>query len=104
MPDELVDAVKGTPLWDGLVRHGAHWVNELRAIHELPYGVDCYASISAPTLLLVGETTQAHHRHAAEELARVMPDAAIVELPGVGHEAAVLAPDLLAEKLLRFLA
>ncbi|MBW3668453.1 MAG: alpha/beta hydrolase [Actinobacteria bacterium] len=104
MPDGLVDAIKGSELWAELVRNGRPWARELRAIRDLPFGVERYRSIAAPVLLPVGETTQVHHRRAAEALSRALPDATIVELPGVGHEAHVLAPDLLAEHLASFLA
>lgn len=104
MPDSLVDAIKGSDLWDDLVRNGSPWARELHAISALPFGVERYASITARVLLPVGETTQVHHRRAAEALARALPHATVVELPGVGHEAHVLAPDALAEHLTSFLA
>ncbi|MDQ3756529.1 MAG: alpha/beta hydrolase [Actinomycetota bacterium] len=103
MPPALVTGLQSSDLWAEMVRNGVHWARELQALHDLPSGVDRYAAIETKTLLPVGETTEHHHRDAAEALARCLPDASIVELPGVGHEAQLMAPNLMAGVLADFL-
>lgn len=104
MPTADVDAMKGTPVWSELVRDGRRWARELQAIHDLPSGAGRYATITTPTLLVVGEETQPHHRDAAEALATVLPHAEIVELPEVGHDANLIIPEVLARDLAHFLS
>lgn len=103
MPREVVRALQSSPTWPHMVRNGSRWGRELLAIRGLPPGVARYADVATPTLLIVGETTQPHHRHAVDALAETMPAARVAEIPGVGHEAALLAPDALAAELRAFL-
>jgi pimeloyl-ACP methyl ester carboxylesterase len=71
--------------------------------HALDGPASAYAGISAPTLLMVGETGPTYLHSAAAALAAAMPAARLAELLGVGHEAPQRAPDLVAARLRAFL-
>jgi 3-oxoadipate enol-lactonase len=58
--------------------------------------------ISAATLLLAGEVDRVVPAGATLALAQLLPDARTVVLPGVGHVAAIQAPELLATHLIDF--
>jgi pimeloyl-ACP methyl ester carboxylesterase len=66
-------------------------------------GVDHFAAVDLPTLLLHGPLTEPHHTAAIHALAEVLPRGELAELPGQGHTAVLLAPDLVAAAILPFL-
>lgn len=105
LPDETVDALRAAPIWQEMVRNASTWPREMRALREKAPGVGEYASVSAPTLLLVGEETPQHHHHrtAVNALAAVIPEAHVVELAGTAHQGHLEAPDDLSAKLTAFL-
>jgi pimeloyl-ACP methyl ester carboxylesterase len=61
------------------------------------------ARIQAPTLILVGERDALYHAD-AERMAREIPNARAVVMPGLGHALNVEAPDAFADEVTRFLA
>ncbi len=54
-------------------------------------------------VLLLGEVSPPWARQITEELAAVLPAAAVTDLPGVGHEALEKSPDRHLAELERFL-
>jgi pimeloyl-ACP methyl ester carboxylesterase len=68
-----------------------------------PLTCDDLGRVEAPTLLLVGEETQAMWLLAAEAVADCVPDAEVEVMPGVDHSAPVKASDAFVERLLAFL-
>jgi pimeloyl-ACP methyl ester carboxylesterase len=59
-----------------------------------------YADGGDAWLLLVGELTAGPLRQATEAIAAALPHATVTELPGQGHGALGMAPDLVAAALL----
>jgi pimeloyl-ACP methyl ester carboxylesterase len=77
-----------------LVAHAAGQVADDEALESLGVGVDRYAAVDVPVLLLGGERSPAHLRAGLHALAAVLPQADPVEiLAGQGHVATVRAPD-----------
>lgn len=72
--------------------------NQMRAISGW-YGADRLASISAPTVVVHGKLDEISPVGNSMRLARMIPGARYVELPGVGHVVPLEAPDEL-EKIL----
>jgi 3-oxoadipate enol-lactonase len=58
--------------------------------------------IAAPTLLLAGEADRVVPPEATRAMARLLPQSRFELLPGVGHVAAMQAPELLASRLAEF--
>lgn len=98
----------------GLRRHRAAWPRMLVMARTAPYdarvqqGFDLdlgrLATMRTPTLVLIGTKSPPRMRRGSEAIARALPDARIEELPGQSHLAHLLAPDLLADAVARFLA
>ncbi len=73
-----------------------------RVTIDRPSMVDELDRIQAPTLILVGER-DVHYLDDAELMARRIPRATKVVVPGVGHAMSVEAPELFADEVMRFL-
>src|SRR3954449_4623186 len=85
-----------------LVAHAAGQVADDEALESLGVGVDRYAAIDVPVLLLGGERSPAHLRTRLDALAAVLPRAELVVLPKQGHVATVRAPDQVAAVITGF--
>jgi pimeloyl-ACP methyl ester carboxylesterase len=79
-----------------LIAHAAGQIADDEALESLGVGIDRYAAIDVPVLLLGGERSPAHLRSKLEALAAVLPRAEVVVLPRQGHVATVRAPDQVA--------
>jgi len=94
--------------------HHAAWPRMMTMVHTIPYDtrvqqgfdldLDRLATVRTPTLLIVGAVSPPRIRNGSLAIARVLPDVRLEELAGQGHLAQLLAPDLLAATVLRFLA
>ena len=69
---------------------------------EGPEAIDLSA-VRAPTLVAVGEHDKADFHAIAERLAREIPDAELVVIPGAGHLPSMEQPDATAALVRRFL-
>jgi pimeloyl-ACP methyl ester carboxylesterase len=96
MPAAVVEALKGAPVWAEWRALAHTWPREMREVEKLPHGVEHLATITAPTVMLVGELTAGHMRRSTTAIAAALPAATVVELPGQGHGALVAAPGLVA--------
>lgn len=73
------------------------------AIRDLSYG-DRLKGIDLPALVLRGSEDASSRRDTMQEMARLLPRAHYVEIPGAGHVAPLEQPTAFAELLLEFLA
>src|SRR3954469_4569495 len=85
-----------------LVEHAAGQVADDEALESLGVGVDRYAAVDLPVLLLGGERSPAHLRRGLAALAAVLPHAETVILPRQGHVATVRAPGRVAAVVAAF--
>lgn len=60
------------------------------------------ASISIPTLLLIGEESPDHLKEDTEPVIDALPQAEVEVLSGQAHSADIVAPELVAENILAF--
>lgn len=67
-------------------------------------GHDDLAAIAAPAVLMQGERTQASAKAVVAEVARLMPEAEVIEIAGAGHLSPVDDPAQVAARLGAFLA
>src|SRR3954447_24107097 len=85
-----------------LIAHAAGQIADDEALESLGIGIDRYAAIDVPVLLLGGERSPAHLRTKLDALAAVLPRAELVVLPKQGHVATVRAPDQVAAVITGF--
>jgi pimeloyl-ACP methyl ester carboxylesterase len=94
--------IRAQPSWPARVA-AAHTIpREERAFASATFDPEQAAAIDLPTLLLVGTESPAWGTE-ARTVATALPDARIVHLEGQGHVADLLAPEVVAERLLTFL-
>jgi pimeloyl-ACP methyl ester carboxylesterase len=72
-------------------------VTDGEALERLGVGVERFAKLDVPTTILEGDTSPAHLRERAADLASALPNSRVVTLHGQGHVAHLTAPDLLAD-------
>jgi pimeloyl-ACP methyl ester carboxylesterase len=58
---------------------------DFRALIHEPCGIEAYAAIALPTLLICGERTRAPSRRIVQMLAEALPQAQVETIPGAGH-------------------
>ena len=90
------------PLWRDQCRHAAAQLADVEAIESLGAGLERYAELALPALLLTGDRSPAHLRARVDALSSVLPDAATVVLRGYGHLATLRAPRLVAVHVASF--
>ena len=100
--EEQLDAFRARPSWCSRVASAHTIPRELRAFREAAFDPRQAATISAATLLLIGEDSPGLKAQAAP-VAAALPDARLAVLPGQGHLANILAPRVFAERVLAFL-
>ena len=98
VPAELVEAILSNPAAraETLEFAGAQLADDA-AIDALGAGIERYAGLTLPITLIQGELSPAHLRERVADLTAVLPAAEVITLPGQGHVANLMAPDLLAD-------
>jgi pimeloyl-ACP methyl ester carboxylesterase len=103
MSDDEIAAIRAQPSWPARVA-AVHTVpRELRALTSVPFDASTAATISAPTLLIVGSESPDPAASEVDVIAAALPNARIQVLDGHQHVADVLAPELVAEAIISFL-
>ena len=103
LEDEQVALIKSSPIWPSMVAHAPNLLEELNASADFTFDATTFADLNIPVLLLVGDASPPRSREVNEMLAKTLPSAKLVELPGQGHVAQLAAPDLFTEKVREFL-
>jgi pimeloyl-ACP methyl ester carboxylesterase len=102
-PQPVIDRMRADPSWPFRVAAAPAWIREARSVVSLAPGVERFAGLDVPTLLLLGDSTEPHHTAAVRALAAVLPRGEVAELAGQGHLALVLAPGQVTDAVLPFL-
>ena len=104
LPASAIEAMRGGPGWADRVALVHTWPREIREVALLSPDLSPMRRIVAPVLLLDGEASPAHHRRATAAIAAALPTATVTDLPGQGHTALQLAPQLVADAIRLFQA
>jgi alpha-beta hydrolase superfamily lysophospholipase len=104
LPAAAIEAMRGGPGWADRVALVHTWPREIREVALLSPDLSPMRRIVAPALLLDGEASPPHHRRATAAIAAALPTATVTELPGQGHTALQLAPQLVADAIRLFQA
>jgi pimeloyl-ACP methyl ester carboxylesterase len=103
VPDHEIQAFRANPTWPARIAAAHTLPREMRAVNEFVFDPARYAGIGAPTLLFVGEESPPVFQSAAEKLDAAIPETRVNRIPGRGHAADVMAPELVAKTLIEFL-
>jgi len=80
-------------------------IREMVAVDRAGPGLERFADLKMPVLLLLGsQSHQPHIRDVTLALAKIVPNAKLVELKGQGHVAQAQAPKLVASEIAAFLS
>jgi pimeloyl-ACP methyl ester carboxylesterase len=91
------------PVWQVVRDHAPAQITDDEAIESLGVGLDRYARLDLPVLLLGGGRSPAHLRERLDALAAVLPRLdSVVVLPEQGHLANLRAPGEVAEVIAAF--
>lgn len=102
LPVEAVAAIKADPEWGSLRSRASAWIREFAEIDAL-VDLSWCREVSAEVLLLWGSETQPHHRHAIQELSRLLPHVSQHRFDDHGHEGPITAAGQVASVVLDFL-
>jgi pimeloyl-ACP methyl ester carboxylesterase len=103
VPEAEVEALKGTPYWDGMVGDAENSMEDFRAVFEYEFDAERFRPIDVPVTFLVG-TESPREIYATDPIASVLKNCRIVELEGQAHEGMSFAPAQFVEKVLSVLA
>ncbi|WP_424890146.1 alpha/beta fold hydrolase [Streptomyces sp. XH2] len=100
MPTTVVDAMFADQhMRAALSLYAAAQIADNEAIDALGVGIDRFATLETPAVLIEGDRSPAHLRERLADLAAVLPNGRIVTLTGQGHVAHLTAPDALADTI-----
>lgn len=104
IPPDEIDLLRSQPEgWATRLRNAPTIPREMRAMERYTFNPGRFQRLQAPTLLLVGEDSPPFESGSAEAIARALPDARVVVLPGQQHLAMYTAPELFLSEVVRFL-
>jgi len=107
LSDVLIDRMR-SPMWRGgwefMQTVLPSQMEDNRAVRALRFGLDRYAAIDVPALLLRGTDSPQHLQDRLAALAAVLPHNEVVDLPGEGHNANMSSPQLVANAIRDFAA
>lgn len=101
-PGELAE-LRESALWSAMAALTPTWVREREVVAGVEFGVERFAGMATPTLLLLGTATAAHHIEASRALERTLPQARVAEFAGESHFAHVTAADLGVSAVAQFM-
>jgi pimeloyl-ACP methyl ester carboxylesterase len=106
IPPEFLAGMKKSPMWAGMEKlahtlpYDGAVMGDTQAGKPLPE--KRWASVTAPTLVMDGERSDAFLRNAAKALAKIIPNAKHRTLEGQDHSVAFMAPQALVPVLVEF--
>jgi pimeloyl-ACP methyl ester carboxylesterase len=103
LSDAEIEHLRAQPEWPNRVA-AAHTVpRELRVSPDRVFDPEQAATVTAPTLVMVGGATPEPFRTSAEVVAAALPNAQVAVLAGQHHAAEIFAPEVVGDAVLAFL-
>ena len=103
-PPENVERLKRSPLWSTMLALTPTVPLDLNALACHLFDAERFRSIDCPVLYLLGTRSPAHFREISDALAPILADFRLASLPDQQHFANVLAPELFAGEVEKFLS
>lgn len=103
IPAEYIDGMKHAPFWASSVKvaHTISYDGEImgETMYGNPASLQPFASITTPTLVMVGGNSPAYQQNAVATLAKILPNAQYQSMAGQDHG---IAPEVLNPELAAF--
>lgn len=103
-PEDEIDELARSPVWERRKRVSPTLPRELRAERAFRLDADGLARLEMPTLMLLGSESPDWARRSMDAYSEAIPNAEIRILQGHGHGATTSGPELLAAEVARFLS
>lgn len=103
LSNEDFAALESRPIWSLMLDNALTLPAELRAVRGYRFNPADVAGLTTPTLLLLGEESDADLAGVIHRLAGALRDATVTVLPGQGHGAMFSSPGLLASSIRDFI-
>lgn len=100
---EFIDELRADPLWAVRLAAAHTLPRELRIVEVYQFQPERFAEMRTPTLLLEGEISPPFLKASVAAVHAGLPHSQRVVLPGQGHAAMVMAPELFVFEVLNFL-
>ncbi len=97
-----INIFRETPQWKVMVNAAPTLPRELKALTEYKFEAARFKDLTIPTMLLTGSESLLPDIEAAKMLDNTFPESMLIELEGQAHNAMTTAPDLFAEKVIKF--
>ncbi|MGE5333910.1 MAG: alpha/beta fold hydrolase [Nitrososphaerota archaeon] len=98
-----LNMLRSLPSWHARVQAAPTMLREILSVREYAFDPARFKDLRTPVLLLVGGETDPVYTAAMEALHAALPNSRLVVLSGQPHDAALTAPDLFVQQVLRFL-
>jgi len=102
-PVQEIEMMRSRPAWQSMVAVAHTLPREMRAVQEYTFVPDRFKKILAPTLLLVGGSSDKLMTSVTKALNKAIPRSQVVSLEGQHHSAMNTAPKLFSDEVVRFL-
>jgi pimeloyl-ACP methyl ester carboxylesterase len=106
VPDEAVAQMRQQPMWKQMEKLAHTLPYDGAVVGRVPQNPqqrqERWASVKVPTLVIDGETSDAHLRNAVQSLSMSIPGAERRTLVGQDHSAPFVAPQTFVEVLVAF--
>ena len=103
-PEDEIDELAGSPVWERRKRVSPTVPRELRAERAFRLDPGGLARLEMPTLMLLGSESPDWARRSMDAYSEAIPNTEIRILQGHGHGATTSGPELLAAEVARFLS
>jgi pimeloyl-ACP methyl ester carboxylesterase len=96
VPVAELEDIRKTAAWPPIVADAAASLHDLRALSRYDFRAKRFRQLRIPVVLQIG-TESPRHLYVTDDLAAVLPDVRIQELPGQAHEGMTTAPEMYAK-------
>ena len=103
IPEEEIKIVRSTPIWQFLVADASNSAREFPAVRDFDFDPADYSSLPMPVLLLTGSESE-QSTYATNALDSAIPQSRVHVFEGQGHVAIALAPQMVADAVMSFVA
>ena len=100
IPADELEGLRQSAIWPQTVEDAPYTLHDMRAQRRYGFDARDFAELHLPVTLQIG-TESPRSYFATDALLSTMPDARVQELPGQGHDAMLMDPDLYARLLLQ---